>query len=417
MGENEINEEQRIQHMGPRPYQASRGYLLLLLLLTAGSAFLVKPLGLGGNLWVNELGYMLLIPVWLAWRGRWSWRESFRLQKPPHGVMLPAVVIGGSLWFANAVVLVWLEKLVGRAVGPMPGAGMIDLNPLQVVLFLVGIVVLAPFCEEIFFRGFMQRAYEAYGPTASWVVTGLLFGVMHILNGMTAALPATLLGLVIGYIAYATGSIWPAIALHAMNNLMSRIGLILLPEIAQSQLSARAYVMGVGGLIVGLLALQLIRKNSLSASAIWSGEEAKPLWRSLSVWLAVAFLTFAVGAEMAVRTGILNTPGEQPGLHSKMHFGRTSGVSKLFTETVAQSEVGGKLVFRYEIDAEAIDATLAVVNPQGDTVWEKQWVGSQGITVGSTEQTIDLSAPGTWSLELRGTAEELDINVYWRKAP
>lgn len=412
-----MNGEVTVHHVGPRPHQASRSFLLLLVLLTAGSILLVKSVGLGGNLWINELCYMLLIPLWLSWRGKWQWRESFRLQKPPRGTLAPALLIGASLWFANAVLVVLLEQLVGRTIGTIPTNAVVELDGVQTVLFLLGIVVLAPLCEEVFFRGFMQRAYEAYGSTASWIITGLLFGAMHVLNGMTAMVPATLLGLVLGYIACVTGSIWPAIGMHAMNNLISRIGLFLLPEIARTgTLSAKAYILGAAGLAISHAALQSIRRNAAGTPPIWTYEGAKPLWRSLSIWLAIAFLTFAACAELVVRAGIVAIPGQQAGHEARMHYGSMTGISPLISETVSQSEVGHQLVFRYEFKAKAIDAAIVLVDPQGTKVWEKEWVG-EGLEISSGEQVVDLSAAGEWRLEVQGSAEEMDIKVFWRKAP
>ena len=92
-----------------------------------------------------------------------------------------------------------------------------DLTPLAAVGWVVFIGVVPGVCEEVFFRGFMQRhLLKAWKPTTSIVVTSVLFGLMHI-DPQAIAL-ATMLGLWLGFVAWRTGSILPTIAMHAMVN-------------------------------------------------------------------------------------------------------------------------------------------------------------------------------------------------------
>lgn len=77
--------------------------------------------------------------------------------------------------------------------------------------------------EEFFFRGFSLTALRSK-LSATWgvVLSALLFGWFHVITGNVLSLekfvPTFALGLVLGYIAVATRSIWPGIALHACHN-------------------------------------------------------------------------------------------------------------------------------------------------------------------------------------------------------
>lgn len=78
--------------------------------------------------------------------------------------------------------------------------------------------VLTGICEELLFRGCIQRvlassALKAHG--AIWV-GAVIFSLMHF--QFFGFLPRVLLGALFGYLFYWTGSIWIAATAHALNN-------------------------------------------------------------------------------------------------------------------------------------------------------------------------------------------------------
>ncbi len=93
------------------------------------------------------------------------------------------------------------------------------------LLVITCLVALIPTMEELFFRGFLLFGMrERYGAVPAVLGSACLFGVSH-LNAV-AAVYATVAGLVLGWLALRTRSIWPGIALHAAVNAMP----VLLPE-------------------------------------------------------------------------------------------------------------------------------------------------------------------------------------------
>ena len=78
------------------------------------------------------------------------------------------------------------------------------------------IVLVAPFVEELFFRGIGVRALTIYGATASILLTGLVFGAVH---GVLGALPPlALFGIGLAWIRVRSASIWPGFIAHACYN-------------------------------------------------------------------------------------------------------------------------------------------------------------------------------------------------------
>ena len=89
----------------------------------------------------------------------------------------------------------------------------------------VFVTVIAPICEELFFRGFLfgvLRSWLACRPWGTWVaaiVTGILFGAAH--TGSAAVkylIPLAFLGFILCIVRWQTGSLYPGMALHSINN-------------------------------------------------------------------------------------------------------------------------------------------------------------------------------------------------------
>jgi membrane protease YdiL (CAAX protease family) len=77
--------------------------------------------------------------------------------------------------------------------------------------------VLAGFCEEFAFRGFLQSVFsKRLGGIKGFVLTAFLFAVLH-LDPWNFA-PAFLLGAFLGYLVYLTGNLWVAIWVHFFVN-------------------------------------------------------------------------------------------------------------------------------------------------------------------------------------------------------
>lgn len=81
-------------------------------------------------------------------------------------------------------------------------------------------IVVAPIAEEVFFRGFLYRILRSkLGLWSAVVVNGALFGAVHLTSGgpLAVAIIAPL-GMLLCLVYERSGSLYPSIALHALNN-------------------------------------------------------------------------------------------------------------------------------------------------------------------------------------------------------
>ncbi|MCR4582875.1 MAG: CPBP family intramembrane metalloprotease [Prevotella sp.] len=91
--------------------------------------------------------------------------------------------------------------------------------------------LLAPFAEEVVFRGAILRALLAWKPERHWmaiVISALLFALVHM---NPAQMPhALLVGLLLGWMYFRTNSIIPGVTYHWVNNSVAYVLYHLYPD-------------------------------------------------------------------------------------------------------------------------------------------------------------------------------------------
>ena len=106
-----------------------------------------------------------------------------------------------------------LKEALGRLIGQTPGLG-------------IGILVFAlipAVSEEFAFRGFILSGLERQHRTRSAILlSALMFGFLHVLLSLFQQLfNATLLGIILGFLAVRSRSILPGILFHFLNNTLA----------------------------------------------------------------------------------------------------------------------------------------------------------------------------------------------------
>tara|TARA_B100000963_G_scaffold21173_1_gene15981 strand:- start:1211 stop:2161 length:951 start_codon:yes stop_codon:yes gene_type:complete len=142
-------------------------------------------------------------------------------------------------------------------------------------LFHIGLV--PSICEEIMYRGYVQRSLEK--SCSIWiaiVVSGLIFGAYHL--QITRILPLASLGILFAYITYASNSLIPAMVAHLVNNGGQIILSTIYPEILKQELNADAdlpWVLILLGVLLLIILLILFHKRyfaNLTTSLINTSE-------------------------------------------------------------------------------------------------------------------------------------------------
>ena len=129
-----------------------------------------------------------------------------------------------AIWIGFIVFsLLWRSAISLDEPQTLPDQLGIEGSTLNLVLVVVIITVLAPVGEELLFRGFIFRAlrnWRGFLPAA--IITGVIFGAAHIGSSPIGyALPLAAFGFGLCVLYQSTGSLYPCIALHALNNALA----------------------------------------------------------------------------------------------------------------------------------------------------------------------------------------------------
>lgn len=130
-------------------------------------------------------------------------------------------------WLFTAIVLVVLFYLGAIISGCKLVFPKLNMNLfLQNLAGFIGTFIIAPFIEEVVFRGVILGQVEIrYNKTAAIIVSSLLFGAAHLTNGsldffsaIQLVFSGTLVGILFGVISVSENSIWASFAVHALYN-------------------------------------------------------------------------------------------------------------------------------------------------------------------------------------------------------
>jgi uncharacterized protein len=163
-----------------------------------------------------------VLAIWAVERRPWA--ALYLRPARPLGVWLGlglSVLYVGLMW-------VQIRALLARPDGrarlgrQLAGAGaMLPRTPGERWGFAL-VSLTAGICEEVLFRGFVMWCCAAWvGPIGAVLLSSLLFGVGHVYLGVSHIVRTGLVGLAMAGIVIAAGSLWPAILLHTVIDLVA----------------------------------------------------------------------------------------------------------------------------------------------------------------------------------------------------
>ena len=134
--------------------------------------------------------------------------------------LLVGLGAGLAVMLANRVVVLLYVWATGDASNPQAGmAGTADGTPLQFALIVALGGLFVPFAEEVLFRGVLYGWLRRWGVVLATLVSAAVFGIAHF--APVIMIPAALMGVVNAVLYERSGSLWPAVAAHAVNNVIA----------------------------------------------------------------------------------------------------------------------------------------------------------------------------------------------------
>lgn len=209
---------------------------------------------------------------------------------------------------ANAVSMLFVDNAVESIMG-----GVLDV-PFPVMFFLIA--VLAPFSEELVFRGAFFRGFRKSGNIFGAVMlSAVLFALMHM--NFNQAAYAVLLGIMMALAAEATGSTTTSFIMHLFFNgqsvCMMYLGDRIAPEIFEGEIGTAAFGTQEMLLVIAVYLLLAVVCTAIAfcvltwmaanegkqnfLRTVWESgkvrrEKLWSVWLVIGIVLALAYMTF-----------------------------------------------------------------------------------------------------------------------------
>ena len=133
------------------------------------------------------------------------------------------LALAAGLWLAWKLIVLGLAQLPYLA-GEARVGGMLPRGPLEIAVW-IPLSLTAGFCEELIFRGWLQRLFTARTRSAGLgvLLQALVFGALHAYEGAAASLRIVCFGLLFGLVALWRRSLRPGMIAHAATDVLSGI--------------------------------------------------------------------------------------------------------------------------------------------------------------------------------------------------
>jgi uncharacterized protein len=198
----------------------------------------------GGSAPGAAVGANQMLPLYLLLIGmEWLWVRFVYKGMQAHGRSLFEFI--GSPWLAPrqlagdlvcAALALGFSYICFIGVDRLLGHGATVANPLLPavpsgtagMIVWIGLSLSAGICEEIVFRGYLQRQLAALSGSTGLAILGqaLVFGMAHGYEGVGAVIRIVVYGLAFGMLAHWRGNIRAGMVAHAAWDILAGLGLI-----------------------------------------------------------------------------------------------------------------------------------------------------------------------------------------------
>lgn len=184
--------------------------VLLTATFTGADATLVGQLSFNFGLLI--LGGAIILRYY-----RLPWRNALALRLPRPSAWLavalgaPAgILLAGSLFHLTQ----WIAPVPDSALEAFSESLIPEGMPAWLLILLIAI--LPGIVEEFFFRGLLLYGLRNRSQLRAALIVAVVFGIYHV--SLFRLLPTAALGFVFAWVTLLSGSIWPAVLWHALNN-------------------------------------------------------------------------------------------------------------------------------------------------------------------------------------------------------
>lgn len=141
-------------------------------------------------------------------------------------LLLPTLIfLPMSAQYFASYMSIHFTLLTNILFGAADNSEMVPTTAIGCVQIIISLCVFAPILEEILCRGIIMKMLEKYGIAAEIIISGFVFALLHF--SIQSIIVLFFVGVLLGVVKKLTGSIFPCMIMHSINNLTSFIMVIL----------------------------------------------------------------------------------------------------------------------------------------------------------------------------------------------
>ena len=151
------------------------------------------------------------------------------------GDVLRDIGVAFVFWIVIIGPLVAVQHLLGANPQMAKAVQIMSPQSTQEMIVWVSLAVAAGFCEELVFRGYLQKQFQAISGSAAVAIAlqAVVFGAAHSYQGVNGAVTITVYGVLFGILAEYRKSLRPGMIQHAMQDSFAGLAYGLLQRLGK----------------------------------------------------------------------------------------------------------------------------------------------------------------------------------------
>lgn len=158
---------------------------------------------------------------------------------------------------------------------------------------ILSVALVPAIVEEAVIRGIVMQPLRKFGDKFAIIASAVLFACMH---GNMVQIPYTVVGgMLLGYLAVATGSLWPSVILHFVNNLYSVVVIVTNDNYGENASALAIALMLIAFAIIGVVGVVRLIKLKYKVTleeekSLTIGEKISSFVKNGQMIVAIAML-------------------------------------------------------------------------------------------------------------------------------
>lgn len=200
-----------------------------------------------------------------------------------------------ALNFVISMIINALKMLVEKSglVVPEPDLSFKNNSFANLLVYSLALFVFAPLIEEFLIRGCVLKILKPFGNRFAIIISAAFFALLH--GNIVQGAGAFIIGLILGYVTVKSNSLLPAIIIHALNNFLSFLAIVVvnLNNYGATLFFSMIYIAIITlGVAFFFLNLKKMKIDDCNMTVLSKKETYTALFTTVLIWIYLAYELF-----------------------------------------------------------------------------------------------------------------------------